>query len=570
MEKNWIKKDKKYKLGIKFMAFEGLLPISISFTVFTVVLTVFNKTFNESIIWTLFIIASVISMLRMFNYSMGYTLGQVGGSATSRMIRLFLGERFRKMPIGNFSSFRIGDIINSVTTDTINYEGILTHKVGDIIKTAITTVLSIVSFILINPHLGITCLVLMLIMGLICLKALKAASIEGGKKQEIVNENISDIVEYISGIQTIRAYGLAGKKNKRLNKTLKANRDINYSFELKLIPLAVLSSLLVEMCIPISFIWGGFMWTSEVITTSNYVISVLLSFFITIVSAPLFEEIVSMKAFLISKDSLDKMANEDIEEESRKVFNPKSFEVELKDVNFSYTDKEQVLFNVSMTAKQGKLTAIVGDSGSGKSTVLNLISKYYNKSSGEIKIGDIEISNINSNEVLKEISTVYQDVFLFNDTILNNIKFADLKASDKEVIDASKQANCHDFISNFKDGYNTLSGEGGDRLSGGEKQRISIARAIIRNAPLLLLDEATNSLDIENEILVKEAIKNLINNNKTVIMIAHKLSGIRDADNIVVMSKGRVVEEGKHDELLKNKSKYYLMWNAEKKISLIS
>ena len=212
------------------------------------------------------------------------------------------------------------------------------------------------------------------------------------------------------------------------------------------------------------------------------------------------------------------------------------------------------------------MTAIVGDSGSGKSTILNLIAKYYEVNSGTILVGGKIINNLAAEQVLKQISMVDQDVFLFNDTIRENIRYARPDATDEEILLACKAANCDEFICNMEKGYDTPIGENGNLLSGGERQRISIARAILKNSPILLLDEATASLDIENELVVKEAIANLLKVKKTVVMIAHTLSIVKNADQILVVSDGGIAEMGTHDELLKRNGKYTTMWNAEQEI----
>ena len=243
-----------------------------------------------------------------------------------------------------------------------------------------------------------------------------------------------------------------------------------------------------------------------------------------------------------------------------------NYEIEFKNVSFSYIQGEPVLKNISFIVPNQKLTAIVGDSGSGKSTILNLIAKYYEVNSGTILVGGKIINNLAAEQVLKQISMVDQDVFLFNDTIRENIRYARPDATDEEILLACKAANCDEFICNMEKGYDTPIGENGNLLSGGERQRISIARAILKNSPILLLDEATASLDIENELVVKEAIANLLKVKKTVVMIAHTLSIVKNADQILVVSDGGIAEMGTHDELLKRNGKYTTMWNAEQEI----
>jgi ATP-binding cassette subfamily B protein len=216
---------------------------------------------------------------------------------------------------------------------------------------------------------------------------------------------------------------------------------------------------------------------------------------------------------------------------------------------------------MSFEIPENKITAIVGDSGSGKSTIFNLILKYYEPEKGKIMIGGEDISKANAEQVFSDISLVDQDVFLFNDTIKNNLLFAAPEASEKEVLEACRKANCN-FIERLPDGIDTVVGENGNKLSGGERQRISVARAILRKSNIVLLDEATSSLDIENELLVKKAVLNLLTLGKTVVMIAHTLPIIQSADKILVIKDGKVVESGTHEELIEKKGKYNSMWKA--------
>ena len=237
-----------------------------------------------------------------------------------------------------------------------------------------------------------------------------------------------------------------------------------------------------------------------------------------------------------------------------------------QDVDFSYTEGEPVLRRASFTIPEGRLTAIVGDSGAGKSTVLNLISKYYTPQGGRITIGGRDIAGAPTEQVLSHISLVDQDVFLFNDSVRNNIRYARRDASDEEIEAACRLANCDGFIRAMERGYDTEIGENGNKLSGGERQRLSVARAILKDSPVILLDEATASLDIENELLVKQAVSHLLRADKTVVMIAHTLPIIKEADNILVLDGGRAAEQGTHDQLVAAGGKYAAMWKASQEL----
>ena len=241
---------------------------------------------------------------------------------------------------------------------------------------------------------------------------------------------------------------------------------------------------------------------------------------------------------------------------------PAGNDIVFKNVTFSYTEKtsEKALDNVSFTAKQGQITAIVGPSGSGKSTIANLISRFWDVSSGSITIGGVDVRNMAENDLMRYVSFVFQDIFLFKQSILDNIRMGNPSASDEQVIAAAKAAQCHEFISKLPDRYHTVVGTRGIHLSGGERQRIAIARAVIKGSPIIVLDEATAFSDPENEYLIQKAFENLMQ-NKTVIIIAHRLSTILNADKILVMEKGHLIEEGTHDKLAAAGGRYAQMWN---------
>ena len=241
----------------------------------------------------------------------------------------------------------------------------------------------------------------------------------------------------------------------------------------------------------------------------------------------------------------------------------KDLSIEAKDITFSYNQDEEVIKNLSFKINKGKVFALVGASGSGKSTLMKLIARFWDVDKGELSLGGVNLKEIEQAQILKNMSIVFQDVTLFNDTIFNNIRIGNSKASKEDVIHAAKLAQCDEFINRLPDKYDTLLGENGSTLSGGERQRISIARSILKNAPIILLDEATASLDPENEVLVQRAISELTK-NKQVIVIAHKLKTVEGADKILVIDKGRIVEEGNHNDLMEKKGLYEKMYSLQK------
>ena len=387
------------------------------------------------------------------------------------------------------------------------------------------------------------------------------------RKNQICAENVSSIVEYVTGIQTFRAYGIGGTKNETVTKAMKDFSDISYIYEAKVIPIGSILGVLAWCSIPVVMVAGSGPVLNGELDLISYLLISMLPLFLAKLETTIFVDLTSYKNLTISKRQITSIFKEPEETGSMKPLHTATHEINFNNVDFSYVPGEPVLKHATFTVPDQKLTAIVGDSGSGKSTILNLIAKYYEANGGTISIGGKPINHVAAERVLEQISMVDQDVFLFDDTIRENIRHARPNATDEEIEAACREANCDGFIRKMEKGYDTPTGENGNLLSGGERQRISIARAILKNSPILLLDEATASLDIENELAVKQAIANLLKEKKTVVMIAHTLSIVKNADQILVVSDGKIAEAGTHDELLAKGGKYAAMWNAEQKLS---
>jgi ATP-binding cassette subfamily B protein len=560
-----VKKDKKMLLPILLNVIEGLLSGSSLGIVLLSIQNLMEGTLDSKRLTNLSIGIALIFLLRMVLYAIGYTSGHVGGAQIAKNLRLHLGDKIKRLPLINFTKKKTGTYINVLTQDINNYENILTHKTGDIAKNTALLGVMLVYLLAVFPVAGIINLVAVLAIYPALKLSFHAVNKYGSQKQEILADNVSDIVEYINGIQTFRCYGMGGTKNEKVNKSLKAISDISYHFEAKVIPIGNTYFILASLCLPLSLAVAGYCWLDGGIPAGTFVNCILLPLFLTGLLCNLFIDLTSYKNLMLSKKSIDILRAEKEENDSVKTFEPKENTIQFNNVSFAY-EKEPVLKKVNFTAKEGELTAIVGDSGSGKSTLLSLLSKYYEVTEGDITIGGISIKGIQAETVLDKISCVFQEVFLFQDTIENNIRLAKKEAEKQEIINACIRANCDEFIRQLKNGYDTSAGENGNLLSGGERQRISIARAILKDSEILLLDEATAALDIENELAVKQAITRLLKENKTVLMIAHNLSMIRHAHQILVLSDGIIVEQGSHVELLEQKGKYYSMWMAEQEI----
>lgn len=505
--------------------------------------------------------------MRLIIYSIGYTQNQIGGAAVSKNIRLFLGDKFKKIPLSRFTQGHVGQYVNTMTSDVNSYEQILTHKISNLTKNISLAIIVIVFISYLYLPAGIILFFSALLLIPEMWLSFQTVKKYGTRKNTVSSEAVSSIVEYIEGIQTFRAYGVGGTKNKATTEAMRAFSEVSFEYEAHGIPINFAFNIINWLMVPFIMFIGVTPWMSGEIKTVDYLLLCMLPMLLAKLIGAVSIDVFSYKNLMISKNNILKVINEPEETGSMEPFQTATHEIIFDRVNFFYVPGEPILKQASFVVPDQKLTAIVGDSGSGKSTILNLIAKYYEPNDGTISIGGISIHNVSAERVLGQISMVDQDVFLFNDTIRENIRHARLDATDAEIEAACKEANCDGFIRKMEKGYDTLTGENGNLLSGGERQRISIARAILKNSPILLLDEATASLDIENELAVKKAISNLLKAKKTVVMIAHTLSIVKNADQILVVSKGKIVEAGTHNELLVQNGKYAAMWNAEQKLS---
>ena len=355
-------------------------------------------------------------------------------------------------------------------------------------------------------------------------------------------------------------------KNETITGVLKAYSRVSYQYEAVGIPVGFGFSILNWLSLPAVMLAASKPWLTGSMNGVDYLMICMMPILLAKLYMAVSIDLFSYKNMMISKQKIQKVIEEPEEQGGKVSFAPEIHEICFHDVEFSYVQGESVLKGINFCAENQKFTAIVGDSGSGKSTILNLIAKYYAADSGTITIGGTSIGGIAAEQVLEQISMVDQEVFLFNDTVRENIRYARPEATDAEIEAACREANCDAFIRRMKKGYDTPIGENGNLISGGERQRLSIARAILKNSPILLLDEATASLDIENELAVKQAIANLLKAKKTVVMIAHTLSIVKNADQILVVEDGKIAESGTHEELLEKGGKYAAMWSAEQKL----
>ena len=562
-DKKLFHKNPRFFSGIILTILEGVLSGSNYIVIYLVLKMLYERVTDMRSIFSISCIVGIIFVIRLVIYSIGFTQSQIGGAEVSKNIRLGLGDKLRRIPLSGFTQKREGQYINIMTADVNSYEQILTHKLASLIKNGVLSVI-VIAFVcvLYFPAAVILMVSLFLLIPEMWL-SFRIVKKYGMEKNSVTAEAVGQIVEYIDGIQTLRSYGMGGAKNRNTTETLRKFSTVSYQYEAHGIPVNFAFNIVNWLTVPL-IMWVGYIpWQSGSISAITFLFLCMLPMVLAKLTASISVDMFSYRNLLISKTNIQNVLTENEESKSTDVFSPKEYDISFHDVSFSYVQGEPVLNNISFSIPDRGLTAIVGDSGSGKSTILNLIAKYYEPKRGEIDIGGQSIRYVNAEDVLALISMVDQDTFLFNDTVRENIRYAKPSSTDEEIENACKKANCDAFIRKMEKGYDTHIGENGNLLSGGERQRISIARAILKDSPILLLDEATSSLDIENEFAVKQAISNLLQENKTVVMIAHTLSIIKNANQILVVADGKVVESGTHEKLLALGGKYTAMWNAE-------
>lgn len=566
MKSNVFRMNGKLKWSIAGVVLEGLLTGCNFLALFRVLELIFGGMADFQDILHTTLVLTVIFVLRLVLYAVSYTGSQIGGSNVSRRMRIAIGEKLKRIPLGQFTKNRTGFYINAATSEVADFEQILTHKVADILKYAI--LLMAIGLYTCSLYLPAGLAVLISSLLLIPASALSLRQVQnyGVRKNRAREENVSAITEYLSGSQTLRSYGLVGVKNETLTRSMKEYSDVSYHYEKAVLPIGFgfryCSSLALAFCM----VSSCRAWLTGTLSSSALVIVLMLALFVGKVNMTEFIALTSYRNLTLSKNKIQGIFREEEEPEESPDFAPKGTEIRFQNVDFSYVAGEPVLRGASFTIPAGRLTAIVGDSGAGKSTVLNLIAKYYQPQAGRITIGGQDIRDIPAEQVLTRISLVDQDVFLFNDTVRNNIRYARPDATDQEVERACRLANCDGFIRAMEQGYETEIGENGNRLSGGERQRLSVARAILKGSPIILLDEATASLDIENELLVKQAVIQLLQADKTVVMIAHTMPIVKSANQILVLDGRQVAEAGTHDQLLAKGGKYTAMWEASQQL----
>ena len=522
-----------------------LLPFCVTVMIFSEILTPFvsGGSIQWNHIWMLWgagIISAILVFLAAKN---DYRKTYIASYKESNTTRLRIAEHLRKLPMNFFNTKDLSELTTNMMADCSSMESLLSSTIPPLIANGITVTLTCILLAFFDWRLALCVFITVPIAFLIIW----------------LSRNHQKVQEYLEGMKIIKSCGLSGSHFSALDKALVAMKKIAIKVEMAVGVFMSSASMILQAGIGITIFVGAILLTNGQIELLPLLMFLLM---VTRIYGPILSILANLSSLLNLNVVTSRM---------RTLFttpamngNEKTVpncDIELSHVTFAY-NREDVIKDVSCKIPQGSVTALVGPSGSGKSTISKLIARFWDVQQGKITVGGKDIKSMEPESLMSYMSFVFQDVTLFNDTVMNNIRLGNPNATDDQVIAAAKAAYCDEFVREMPDGYQTVLGENGSTLSGGERQRISIARALLKNAPIILLDEATASLDPENEILVQKAIAKLVE-GKTVIMIAHRLRTVVDSDQILVLDNGRLVEHGTHDALMKKNGLYHKLFHIQ-------
>lgn len=551
--RNWINKtfalNNKSSNNILIAIFYSLLVNIFSGSGVLLLLLFFYKKLDKTsyiFLAILILIILVISLGLEYNKLYYITYNE------SANLRIKIGNQLKNLPLSYFSKHDLSDLAQTIMSDIAKMEHAISHALAQTIAFVLFFILVSIAMLYFNFYLAMAIIIPFIINILILFLTKKVQIKSNTKYYKILRKNSESFQENIELQQEIQSLNLEKEMKEKLYIQMDETEKIHFEVESFITALLSLINLLFYIEIGVLILIGSYLFYTNKISLISLISFLLIS--LKLNEGSLASTLNITELFYI--DARVKRLKEIINYPTQKGkdITLKSFDIQLTNVSFSY-ENEQILKDINFVAKQNEITALVGKSGSGKSTLLKLISRLEDYNSGKICIDKIDIKDISTASLFKNISIVFQDVILFNDTILENIRVGNLNASDEEVIKAAQKACCDEFVEKLPNKYNTLIGENGTSLSSGQRQRISIARAFLKNAKILLLDEISSSLDVDNEIQIQKSLQNLVK-EKTVIVISHRIKSIENVDKIVVIDEGKVCDSGTHNELL-NRCKIY-------------
>ena len=476
--------------------------------------------------------------------------------------RIHIGDRLRYIPMGYFNKNSIGDITAIVTTTLGDVENSAARVLVSVLGGYFNSVALVIVLLIFDWMIGLVAVAGVLLYLAVAELALRKSAAQSSVRQHTQESLVTSVLEYIQGMGIVKAFGLERDSAQSIRNAIQSSCRNNLKLTKASIPYDAIKQVVVRVFSILLLLASIWLWLGDSLPLVYGLILVIASFMVfnDLENAGNMASLLQMLA--ASMDTANAIDDTPIMDEKGADITPKTSEIVFDKVDFSYADRK-ILDQVSFTIPEKTTTAIVGPSGAGKTTMCNLIARFWDVDSGKITIGGMDVQDFKLDSLMKSISMVFQSVYLFADTIENNIKFGCQDATHEQVVEVAKKACCHDFISALPDGYDTMIGEGGGTLSGGEKQRISIARAMLKNAPIIILDEATSSVDPENEDELQHAIEALTH-DKTIIMIAHRLKTVRNADQILVLNNAHIVQRGTHAELIQQSGLYADFISARK------
>ena len=533
----------------------NIVPFCLSIEAIRVIFNAFDgsgQPLDTTRLWWIFGVMAIYMLVMALAERASYRANFRGAYEMSASGRLSLAEHLRKLSLGFLSRRDPGDLSSMLITDFMMAETGISHHLPQLMGAVVMPVLAFASLVWIDWRMAVSMFAALPLALLVLWASTKAQrKLSGRQIQAKINAG-NRLEEYLQGIRVMKAYNLLGDRFVRLRNAFAELRRACIRQEALLGPFVLLSITLVRAGLTMMVLCGTYLLLGGELSILVFVLFLVVG---SRVFAPLTSALTNFtefRYFSIAGGRILSLMNEPEMKGERQ--SPVAGDIRFEHVSFAYQDKE-VLHDITVTLSKNSLTALVGPSGSGKSTVMKLCARFYDPQQGRISFGGVPMDEIAPESLMSHISMVFQDVYLFQDTIRNNIRFGKTDATDEEIIAAAKKACCHDFISALPDGYDTVIGEGGASLSGGERQRISIARCILKDAPIVILDEATASVDADNESYIQQAISELVQ-GKTLLVIAHRLNTIRGADQILVISDGEIAQRGTHQSLMEEDGIY--------------
>lgn len=537
-----------------------LLPFCITVMIFSELLNPFvGKELVWEHIWLLWGAGVVSAILVFLAAKNDYRKTYIASYKESNVTRLRIAEHLRKLPMSFFNTKDLSELTTNMMSDCSSMESMLSSTIPPLIANVISATITCILLAFFDWRLAICVFITMPLAFLIIWLSRKYQKKLFERQVDAKLQASSQVQEYLEGMKIIKSCNLSGSQFSTLNKALLAMKKIAVKVEMVVGVFMSGASMILQAGIGITIFVGTLL-----LLDGQIELLPLLMFFLIVIKIygpilAILSQLTTLLNLNVVTERMRTLLTTPVM--SGKQQTSKRYDIELSHVSFAYNE-EEVIHDVSCKIPQGNVTALVGPSGSGKSTISKLIARFWDIQKGTITVGNKDIKIINPESLMQEMSFVFQDVTLFNDTIFNNIQMGNPNATREQVFAAAKAAYCDEFVRNMPDGYNTVLGENGSTLSGGERQRISIARALLKDSPIILLDEATASLDPENEVFVQKAIAKLVE-NKTVIIIAHRLRTVVDADQILVLDNGKLVEYGTHNELMRKNGLYHKLYHIQ-------